>query len=190
MGGDYCSQTAACPPGSNRLGQSSDCLQCCKTVPDPAPEPIECPVSSASVTDFRNIIKPHSGQQINTDPVACGPDLVALLKNCGSVCCPLSAEKGNAVCESALLGPLTYCEVKADGSCDENVRDDVGVKLVQVFQGDTFVQKVASGKGRIRVCGEKDGRSCEELDVEAKVPACQLYTPPPGVQPQGCVVPH
>ncbi|MCJ7441103.1 MAG: hypothetical protein MUO25_05920, partial [Thermoanaerobaculaceae bacterium] len=42
MGGDYCSQTGACPGGYSSLGVSFDCSPCCKVNP-PAPTPTPMP---------------------------------------------------------------------------------------------------------------------------------------------------
>lgn len=139
---------------------------CPTPTPGPTPTPIPTPPAecrTTSVDSFRNILKPHSGQQVDFTVVACGGDVVATNNNCLANCCELSAEKGNAACADKLYGmPNWYPR---------------GISLLQVNADNTYTQKVVAGattSGFTRVCGHAsnvDG-NCIIAALAATVPPC------------------
>jgi hypothetical protein len=209
IGGTDCSQTGECPAGTTSLGDTFDCNPCCKAshptptpspvpiptpTPTPTPSPIpspspiptprpdRCPLEHTDVLKWRPILKPHdpASQRIDITPVACGPKVVAALNACGTACCELSQEKGNAACEAKLYGAREWVPR--------------GVALKQVFPDNDSVMKVIAGEsttGQVTVCGANnpDRQSCVSAPVRAAAPACDVITPPAGVPGQGCVSP-
>ncbi len=158
MGGNVCMQHGSCPAGTTSLGNSSDCTPCCKRNPPP-----DCPITDADVDSWRVEIKSNAtNQQMDLTPYACGPKVVAALNNCGTACCSLSAEKGNAACSDALYGQPAWSVLSGNP------------RLVQVYVDNSFTQKVASGSGKVKACGPKDSRSCVQATVKSTPPVCAM----------------
>ena len=78
-------------------------------------------------------IAPHGGQQLDLTVFACGPTVTAALTQCGTKCCELSPDKGdaNGACVLSLYGPPIWTPV--------------GVQLVAT--DNPFTVKVAEGSG-------------------------------------------
>lgn len=163
----------------------TDCGPAPAPTPAPTPPPPACAASLSDVTKWRVIVKPnHANQQLDVTPVACGPIVSdPTVHNCGTNCCELSAEKGNAACSDRLYGQPFWTDQHG-----LDLAHSTTPRLVQVNQQHSFTVKVAEGQGVVSVCG-KDARSCVSLQARASSPACDLVTPPPGVPGQGCVTP-
>jgi len=147
-------------------------------VPSPSPTASACPVNNSDINFWRVIVKSQSNnQQMDVTPVACGPLLVASLKNCGTSCCELSAEKGNQACSDSLYGMPVW------GDMLGNV-PPVGIRLVQVYPDNTFTMKAADGMANLKICGPKDSRSCVQVPAAASIPACHMIAG----SNQGCAI--
>lgn len=181
IGGNYCSGTGACPAGYSSLGNTFDCAPCCKTA-TPTPSPTPTPTTTCGVPDYyRVVVKSNStNQQYDVTAVACGGSTLGApgVKNCGTSCCELSAEKGNAVCSDILYGQPTHTVIGGDA-----------LRLVQVYTDNSFTMKVnppegaSHGAGRVKICG-RDARSCVFIDVITSPPVCDINRTPN----QGCAV--
>lgn len=210
MGGSYCSNDGSCPAGTHSVGNSiepppnANCTPCCvpggvptpcpTTTPTPIPTPTPtpeppglCRTERSEVESWRVIVKPHSGQQIDTTPVACGPRVVATNHNCLANCCELSEEKGNQACSDKLYGQPEY-------------KDARGVVLTRtgtapthpamqfVYDDNNSIVKITNStncrytKCPITVTGSKAEASRVYLIVSSTSPACVV----PAGSTQGC----
>jgi len=134
------------------------------------------------------IVKPHSGQQIDTTPVACGPRVVATNRNCLTNCCELSEEKGNQACSDKLYGQPEYRDARGVVLTRTATPQPTHPYMQFVYDDNNSVVKITNStlchntKCAITVTGSKASASKVYLVVSSTSPACVV----PEGSVQGC----
>jgi hypothetical protein len=140
------------------------------------------------VESWRVIVKPHSGQQIDTTPVACGPRVVATNHNCLTNCCELSEEKGNQACADKLYGQPEYRDARGVVLTRTGNAQPTHPYMQFVYDDNNSVVKITNStncyqtKCPITVTGTKAPASKVVLRVSSTAPACEV----PEGSVQGC----
>ena len=129
MGGDYCSQTGACPGGYASLGASFDCPSCCRSLPscgekggDYCSQDGTCPNGYASLGqsfDCATCCESVSCQSTGCPAGTCGMQT----DNCGEQifcgeCAPSCGEMGGDYCSQTGSCPGGYNSLGASNDCN------------------------------------------------------------------------
>jgi hypothetical protein len=140
------------------------------------------------VESWRVIVKPHSGQQIDTTPVACGPDVVAHNHNCLTNCCELSEEKGNQACADRLYGQPEYRDARGVVLTRTGNAQPAHPYMQFVYEDNNSIVKITNSTNckearcPITVTGSRAPSSKVFLRVSSTSPACEV----PEGSVQGC----